>query len=289
MSAVDTWGLGVLDNDSNGPNDDLLERLFSDGLTDGLPCVPPTHPRVARMLEAVAHVKKYSDPTNVLGECAPSYNDVTVAHCAAAAVMAGCQPKQFVVVLAAVEAMLSEAFNLHGVSATTMGATPCVIVNGPVRTAAGLNSGIGALGSSSRANASIGRALKLVLQNVGEAKLGGTESTTIGSPNKFTLCLAEFEEHLSDSDWEPLHVGRGFTVVDSAVTVVAVTAGPIQLVDFNTTDARKLVELLAGIMVSECKGDCTWYHHCSSFYSSFLQQHTRHRTFFLFVFFSKGK
>eukprot|EP00911_Craspedida_sp_UC1_P001306 UC1_evm1s985 len=108
----------------------------------------------------------------MLGVCPPNLNPVSVEAVAINAVLAGCLPVHFRVVIAAVEAMLDEDFNLHGNHATTMGATPCVIVSGPVRLIAGLNTSHGALGSGTRANACIGRTLKLVLQNVGGAKLG---------------------------------------------------------------------------------------------------------------------
>ncbi len=255
---------------------DVLEQLMAEGLTDGLPCVPPTRGRVWRMLRGAA----WRDPGQVLGRLAPSYHDVTVLGVAVAAVMAGCHPRQFPVVLAAAAALLDERFNIHGVGATTMGATPCVIVNGPARLAAGLNGGLGALGSGQRGNPAVGRAVKLLLQHVGCAKLGGTESTTIGSPLKLAMCLAENEECLvsgtgsgagaaeagsaagggdeGGTGWEPLHTMRDHSLNrgDSAVTLLAVTGGPTQLVDMDTTDPQRLIELLAGIMVRSSVGVC---------------------------------
>jgi hypothetical protein len=142
--------------------------------------------------------------------------------------MAGCEPRQLTTVLAAVECLLDPEFNAHGVSATTMGATPCSIVSGPVRTAAGVNSGMGALGSGHRANGCIGRAVKLVLQNCGGAKLGGTESTTLGTPMKYTMCVAEREEVAPE--WLPYHVEQhGADPADSVVTMLAVMSGPHQV------------------------------------------------------------
>lgn len=120
--------------------------------------------------------------------------------------MAGCLPKHFTTVLAAVECLLDPKFNAHGVHATTMGATPCIIINGPMRRAIDANMQHGALGSGSRANACVGRAIKLVLQNVGGAVLGGTESTTLGTPMKYTMCFAEWEERATL--WTPYHVDR---------------------------------------------------------------------------------
>ena len=141
------------------------------------------------------------------------------------------------------------AVNLHGVSATTMGATPAVLVNGACRLDTGLNSSVGALGSGTRANAAIGRSLKLVLQNVGGAVLGGTESSTLGSPCKFTCVAAEAEETLS-YQWAPLHVTRGFAANESVVTVMAITGGPQQLVDFATRDAYTLCSLMAATLAT---------------------------------------
>lgn len=214
--------------------------MHAAGWSDGLPLVPPTRARVERMLSGTARPRD-----DELGHCPPMYQPVTVEMVAVNAVMAGCAPPHLRIVIAAVEAMLSEQFNLHGVHATTMGATPVVLVNGPAREEAGLNSGHGALGSGSRANASIGRAVKLVLQNVGGAKLGGTESTTLGTPAKFSFCVAEAEEVLAHVGWQPYHVAsQGCNGGDSVVTVVASTSGPHQLVDAPTRDARSLLWLL---------------------------------------------
>ena len=116
---------------------------------------------------------------------------LTVEKCAINAVMAGCAPKHFAVVVAACECLVDKRFNLHGISATTMGATPCVVVSGAACEQAEINVKHGCLGSGHRANACIGRTLKLVMQNVGGNKLGGTESTTIGSPMKYTCCQSK--------------------------------------------------------------------------------------------------
>lgn len=211
---------------------------FLQSMSEGLPVVPPTRARVVAMLSATRR-----EGNEELGKCPPNYHVVTVQNVAINAVMAGCAPKHMRVVLAAVEAMIAPEFGLHGNSATTMGATPCIIVNGPVRDEAGLNYKHGALGSGHRANACIGRAIKLVLLNVGGAKLGGTESSTLGTPMKYSMCVAEWEEKAAD--WEPFHVQRGMDSSASAVTVMAVAGGPLQLVDFYTKDADRLCQLMA--------------------------------------------
>jgi len=152
------------------------------------------------------------------------------------AVMAGCRPDYLPAVLAAVEAMCSDEFNIHGVGATTMGAAPVVILNGPIRHRLGLNMRLGALGSGHRANATIGRAIRLVMRNVGGAKPGGTERSTLGTSMKYTACFAEWEER---SPWPPLHVERGFEPQDSVVTLFAAT-GQSQLVDQTSRSAHQL-------------------------------------------------
>lgn len=221
------------------PDVDLNEFLLT--YSEGFPIVAPTEGRVKAMLSGTRR-----DPLEVIGRCPPNLGVVTVEKAAINAVMAGCAPMHFRVVLAAVEAMLHEDFNLHGAHATTMGASPCVLVNGPARAQAQINCEHGALGSGHRANACIGRALKLILLNVGGGRLALTESTTIGSPSKYTLCFGEYEEHAAR--WDPYHVGRGFAREDSVVTVMSVVGGPTQLVDFYTRDAEELLRLLAGSM-----------------------------------------
>jgi hypothetical protein len=126
--------------------------------------------------------------------------------------------------------------------ATTMGASPVMIVNGPIRNRIGMNAGLGALGQGNRANATIGRALRLVLRNVGGARPGGTERSTLGNPMKYTLSFPEWEER---SPWEPYHVEHGFAPGDSVVTLVALTAGPQLIVDQTSRTARALSGSLA--------------------------------------------
>ena len=218
---------------------DVFAHMSAEGWSDGLPVVPPTPTRVAHMLTGTMR-----NPDEILGHCAPMYGEVTVEKVAINSVLAGCARQHLRLVLAAVEAMLTDEFNVHGVHATTMGATPAVIVHGPARHEAGLAIEHGALGSSgTRANTTIGRALKLVLQNCGGARLAKTESTTLGSPSKLSLCLAEAEE--ASPRWEPYHVAADG---QSAVTLLAATGGPCQLVDFKTTTALSLCEQYAALI-----------------------------------------
>ena len=205
------------------PADDIDEFMFDQGFSDGLPLVAPTPERVLRMLSGTAR-----DPQDIVAVVPPSMAPVTVEKIAINAVMAGCKPEYLPVVIAAVEAVCTDEFNIHGVNATTMGASPVLVVNGPIRHAIGMNMKQAALGNGNRANATIGRAVRLVVRNVGGAKPGGTDRSTLSTPMKFTMCFAEWEE---GSPWEPLHVERGFLREDSVVTAFAMTSGPVQIVD----------------------------------------------------------
>ncbi len=214
------------------PADDEFEFMFDQGFSDGLPLVPPTPERVLRMLSGTRR-----DPQEVLGVMPPNLGDVTVEKAAINAVMAGCRPEYLPVILTAIEALLTEAYNIHGVMATTMGASPVMVVNGPIRERIGMNMKLGALGQGNRANATIGRAVRLAVRNIGGARPGGTERSTLGNPMKFTMCFAEHEER---NPWEPLHVERGFEAEDSVVTLFTMTSGPTLIVDQDSRKASQL-------------------------------------------------
>ena len=203
--------------------DDTDEFMFDQGFTDGLPVVPPTPERVLRMLSGTAR-----DPQDIVAIVPPNMAPATVEKIAINAVMAGCRPEYLPVVIAAVEAVCTDEFNMHGVTATTMGASPVLVINGPIRTRIGMNMKLAALGNGNRAIATIGRALRLVVRNLGGARPGGLDRSTLSSPMKFTMCFAEWEE---GSPWDPLHVERGFEREDSVVTAFAMTSGPVQIVD----------------------------------------------------------
>ena len=216
-----------------GQHDDEFEFMFDQGLTDGLPVVPPTPERVVRMLGATKR-----DPQEVIAVVPPNMAPCTIEKVAINAVMAGCKPEYLPVVIAAVEGACTDEFNAHGVMATTMGASPVMVLNGPVRRKLSMNHGISVLGPDNRANAALGRAVRLVLRNVGGAKPGGTQRSTLGNPGQYTFSFPEWEER---SPWEPMHVERGFGPEDSVVTLFALTGGPLQIVDQNSRDARALV------------------------------------------------
>ncbi len=193
--------------------EDEIEACFERGWSDGLPVVPPTEARVYRMLQGTNRT-----PNEVVGIIPPNQAECTVEKVAINAVMAGCKPEYMPVVLAAVEAACIDAFCMHGVLATTYFSAPVLIVNGPIARAIGMNAGVNALGQGNRANATIGRALQLVIRNVGGGHPGGVDRAMLGNPGKYTFCFAEREE---DSPWESLAVERGFGSDNSTVTLFA--------------------------------------------------------------------
>jgi hypothetical protein len=154
----------------------------------------------------------------VIAEVPPAYGRATVERIAVNAVMAGCRAEYLPVVIAGVEAMCDEAFDLHGLSGTTDAVAPFFLVNGPVRRELDINAGVGAFGPGWRANATIGRALRLVWVNIGRARPGTISMSTFAQPGRYTSCAAENEE---ESPWEPLHVEHGFAPTDSTVTAFA--------------------------------------------------------------------
>ena len=213
---------------------DELEDMLERGWSDGLPVVPPTPERVEAMLGG-------RDPRRSLGLVPPAQGEATLERVASCAVLAGCRPSYFPVVVAAVEAALEARFNAHGIAVTTQPAGPIVVVNGPVRDRVGLNGGMGALGPGSRANATIGRALRLVLTLTGGARPGALDRATLGHPGKLFCCFAENEE---TSPWPPLHVERGFAADASTVTLFAGDA-PLSISDHRSRTPEELAATLA--------------------------------------------
>ena len=226
-----------------GDAEDPFEFMFDHGLTDGLPVIPPTPERVLRMLTGTRR-----DPQEVAAIVPPNLVPATIEKVAANAVMAGCRPEYLPVVIAALEAVCTNEFNAHGIMATTAGATPVIVVNGPIRHRIGMQMGVQALGSGFRANATIGRALKLVLRNVGGARPGEIERSALGAAGKYTTCYAEWEER---SPWEPLHVERGFKRDESVVTVFGLEAGSRQISDHTARSGRALGGSL-GLALASC-------------------------------------
>lgn len=191
--------------------DDPEEVCFDRGWTDGLPVIPPTDERILRMLAGTRRNR-----AEVIGRMPPNLVPCTVEKVAINAVMAGCKPEYMPVLLTAVEAALDPLFTLHGMTCSTCFSGTIMVVNGPIARAIGMNWGVNALGQGNRANATIGRALNLIVRNVGGAIPGGIDRATIGGPHKIGLCFAEDE---TDADWEPLSVARGVPRGRSAVTL----------------------------------------------------------------------
>lgn len=194
----------------------LVESYFERGVTDGLPIVPPTNARVG---DAVAATRRQGD--ELLGLLAPAYRELRVRDLAINAVMAGCRPEYMKVLVAAVEVMMDPAFGLHHLATSTYGNGPLLVVNGPIRHELGINCTANVLGPGNRANATIGRAIRLVLSNVGGAVPGLTDFASFGHPGKYAYVVGEDEE---SGPWEPYHVEAGLAASDSAVTVLGATS-----------------------------------------------------------------
>jgi hypothetical protein len=203
--------------------------------SDGMAVLPPTAGRVARLLAGRA-------PEDVVATLAPLDGVATMALIATNAALAGAGPEHMPVIVAAVRALAHPQFNLNAVQTTTHPCTPLIIVNGPVARQLGVAGGANALGNGHRANAVIGRSVRLVLQNVGGARPGREDRATLGHPGKFAYCLAENE---AASPWAPLHVERGFEASQSCVTVCGSEA-PHNVNDHGSSTAEALVRALAG-------------------------------------------
>lgn len=193
------------------------EYFFVQGWTDGLPITPPTRAAVEAMLAETGR-----DRGETVGPIPPRMRIVPLEKIAINAVMAGCRAEYFPVVLAAVEAVLDENCRLYGIQTATNNTTPLLIVNGPAIKRLGLNAAGNVFGAGNRANASIGRALQLVLRNLGGDLPGETDMATQGQSGKFTFCIAENE---ADSPWPAFHVERGYAASDSTVTVIGASPG----------------------------------------------------------------
>ncbi|HEU5324171.1 MAG TPA: hypothetical protein VFX28_25445 [Methylomirabilota bacterium] len=217
--------------------DAFQEFAAAEGWSDGLPVLPPTAARVARVLG-----RRAADAGRVVATLAPRGGAATLEAIAVNAALAGAGPEHLPVVVAAVRALARPAFNLEAVQTTTHPCAPLLIVNGPVAARLGIAGGANALGNGHRANAVIGRAVRLVLQNVGGARPGREDRATLGHPGKFTYCVAE---NAAASPWPPLHVERGFAPDDSTVTVCAAEA-PHNVNDHASTTPAALLRALAG-------------------------------------------
>ena len=214
---------------------DDFETWFDRGVTDGLPVIPPSRARVDAMLAATERPRD-----ELVAQVPPNFGRATVEKLAVNAVMAGCRPEYFPVVLTVIEAACDPVFNLHGQSGTTNAASPLIIINGPIRQALEVNCAAGVFGPGYRANATIGRALRLVMINLGGTRAGQISMSTMGHPGRYTYCIGEYEEA---SPWEPLHVERGFAPTDSTVTLFS-GEGPFTINDHLSRSASQLAASL---------------------------------------------
>ena len=218
--------------------EDDIEAMFARGWSDGLPVVPPTEERVLRMLDGTSR-----DPADVVATVPPDLVDVTVEKVAIAAVMAGGLPEFLPWVITAVEAACNDQFNIHGVLATTMPVGPVIVASGPGTQAIGMNSGVNALGQGNRANLTIGRALQLVVRNVGGGRPGGVDRATHGNPGKLSFCFSE----RPDSPFGTLAESRGASPGVDAITLFA-GEGPRCVVDQISRRPESLATSLAACL-----------------------------------------
>jgi hypothetical protein len=219
---------------------DAINRLYRERRwSDGLPIVPPTRERVER---ALAHAHR--DRSEVVAHVAPGFGTATVERIAVNCVLAGCDPEYLPVLIAATEAIADPDFNLQGIQATTNPVAVWLIVNGPVAKKLDVNAGFNCIGQGAWANATMGRAMRLILQNIGGALPGEMDRATQGQPAKYTFCCAENEDA---TPWEPLHVERGFERGQSTVTVVG-AEGTMNM-NTHSKEARELVRVIAETFV----------------------------------------
>ena len=218
-----------------------IEHYFAAGWTDGLPIVPPTASKVMEFLDSAGRA-----PSEIVGVEPTKGRVITAEKVAINAVMAGCLPEYLAVVLAAIEAMTEDRYGLHGPSVSTQGAAPLTVVSGPIARELGINSGVGVFGPGHRANATIGRAIRLVVSNVTGAVAGELDKATLGHGGKYSWCVAEAEDV---SPWEPLHVERGLDAEQSAVTVFAALA-PDQAMNHTGNSPAPILESVAYTMLS---------------------------------------
>ncbi len=216
---------------------DPFEICYQRGWTDGMPIVPPTEEKVAAMLDYLGR-----DPAEVIGVIAPKNGIATMEKVVANCVMAGCLPDYVPVVLAAFEVMLEESFNLNGVEATQGNCEPLVIVGGPAVERLGFNCGEGVFGGGSRANATVGRAVRLILWNIGGSIPGEIAKAPTSHPGRYSFCVAENQP---SSPWPPLHTEWGISAEASAVTVMA--CNPPFHFHFGGTHAPPTVRDILGI------------------------------------------
>ena len=219
--------------------EDEFEAMFDRGWTDGLPVIPPTEQRVMRMLSGTTR-----QPTDVVAIVPPDLVEITIEKVAINAVMAGCKPEYLPWVIAGLEAVCNDTFNIHGVLATTMPVGPVIVCNGPGTRAIGMNSGMNVFGQGNRANLTIGRAIQLIIRNIGGGRPGEVDRATHGNPGKLSFCFAEDE---LGSPWTTLTESRGLSRTTDAVTVFP-GEGPRCVVDQLARDPESLTNTFAACL-----------------------------------------
>ncbi|MGE5524705.1 MAG: hypothetical protein ACM3SS_13395 [Rhodospirillaceae bacterium] len=224
-----------------------INRLYVErGWSDGLPIMPPTVGAVEEMLAYCD--RPWNEP---IAKIAPRYGEATPLRLATNAVMAGCRPEYFPVLMAAIEAMCEEPFNLYGCQATTHPVAPLVIVNGPIARELDINGSFNAFGPGKQANATLGRAIRLALVNIGGAIPGLGDMSTMGAPSKYSFLVAENE---AENPWEPLHVERGFAADTSTVTVIGAEP-PHNVNDHESISGEGILKTIAGTLATTGNND----------------------------------
>ncbi|KZS85305.1 hypothetical protein [Mycobacterium persicum] len=218
---------------------DLVEYYFNQPWSDGLPVVPPTPERVTAVLDVLG-----GPPEELVARIPPRWGSLTRELLAVNMVMAGCKPEYAPVVRAAVLALTDARFNLNGIQATTHVVSPLIVVNGPIARRIGMNSGGNVFGSGNRANATIGRAIRLVMLTVGGGIPGELDKSTLGHPGKYTFCIAENE---AASPWAPYHVEHGYAPNDSTVLVIGAEA-PHSVTNHISDDPQGILDSIASAM-----------------------------------------
>jgi len=225
--------------DTRIDHQDLVEYYFDQRWSDGLPVVPPTPHRVAAFVDVLG-----GDPHHFEARIPPRWGSLTTELLAVNMVMAGCKPEYAPVVRAAVLALTDSRFNLNGIQATTHVVSPLIVVNGPMAREIGMNSGGNLFGSGNRANATIGRAVRLIMLSVGGGIPGELDKSTLGHPGKYTFCIAENEQ---ESPWAPYHVEHGYAPENSTVLVIGAEA-PHSVTNHISDDPQGILDSIASAM-----------------------------------------
>jgi hypothetical protein len=233
---------------------DLVELYFDRGWTDGLPVVAPTHDKVDAVVRALG-----GNPGFVECKVAPRWGALSREVLAINVVMAGCKPEYAPVVRAALLALTDARFNLNGVQATTHMASPLVIVNGPIAGEIGMNGGANAFGSGNRANATIGRAIRLIMLNVGGGRAPELDKCTLGNPAKYSYCVCENEVH---SPFAPYHVEHGYQPDQSTVFAIAAEA-PHSVTDHQCNDPEGVLDTICSAMSTIASNSAVLSGHCT--------------------------